>query len=59
VESVFGLSTNLVYIAFSRGTSPALVARWQAKLDEMKADGAFRRIYEKWLPGEEPPGIVP
>lgn len=59
VESVFGLSSNLIYIAFSRDTSKELVARWQAGLDEMKSDGSFRRIYTKWLPGEEPPGITP
>lgn len=59
VESVFGLSTNLIYIAFSRGTSKERVARWQAGLDGMRADGAFRRIYAKWLPGEELPGITP
>jgi polar amino acid transport system substrate-binding protein len=58
VESVLNLSTNMIYVAFSKGTSPELVARWQKRLDEMKADGAFRRIYAKWLPAETPPGII-
>jgi polar amino acid transport system substrate-binding protein len=57
VKNVFTLSTDLVYIAFSKGTSPQLVARWQAALDAMKGDGSFARIYAKWLPGEVPPGI--
>lgn len=56
VQNVFTLSTDLAYIAFSRGTSPQLVARWQAALDNMKRDGTFARIYAKWLPAEVPPG---
>ena len=47
VENVFTMSTDLLYIAFSKGTSPALVARWQEKLDEMKRDGTFKKIYKK------------
>lgn len=58
VESVFNLSSNMIYVTFSKGTSPELVARWQKRLDEMKADGAFRRIYAKWLPSETPPEIL-
>jgi polar amino acid transport system substrate-binding protein len=57
VKSVFTLSTDLVYIAFSKGTSPALVARWQQALDAMKRDGTFARIYARWFPTEIPPGI--
>lgn len=56
VQNVFTLSTDLAYIAFSRGTSPELVARWQAALDDMKRDGTFARIYARWLPAEMPPG---
>jgi polar amino acid transport system substrate-binding protein len=58
VESVFTVSTDLTYIAFSRATSPDLVAGWQNRLDEMKRDGSFQAIYAKWLPAETPPGIV-
>jgi len=54
VESVLNLSTNMLYIAFSRGTSPEMVALWQKTLDEMKAEGAFTQIYTKWLPAEMP-----
>ena len=56
VKNVFTLSTDLAYIAFSKGTSPELVARWQSALDDMKRDGTFARIYARWLPGEMPPG---
>lgn len=57
VKNAFTVSTDLVYIAFSKGTSPELVARWQDALDEMKRDGTFAQIYARWLPGEIPPGI--
>jgi polar amino acid transport system substrate-binding protein len=58
VESVLNLSTNMLYIAFSKGTSPKLITLWQKTLDEMKATGAFRQIYAKWLPDEMPPGVI-
>jgi polar amino acid transport system substrate-binding protein len=57
VKNAFTVSTDLAYIAFSKGTSPALVARWQAALDEMKRDSSFAKIYAKWLPAEIPPGV--
>lgn len=57
VKNAFTLSTDLVYIAFSKGMSPALVARWQQALDAMKRDGPFARIYARWFPAEIPPGI--
>jgi polar amino acid transport system substrate-binding protein len=58
VESVLNLSAHLIYIAFSKNTSRELVALWQKTLDEMKAEGVFGSIFEKWLPGEAPPGIL-
>lgn len=58
VESVFTVSTDLTYIAFSADTATQLVASWQAELDEMKRDGSFDKIYTKWLPGETPPGLL-
>lgn len=58
VKNVFTVSTDLAYIAFSRGTSPELVARWQSALDDMKRDGTFARMYARWLPGEMPPGEI-
>jgi len=57
VKNVFTLSTDLVFIAFSKGTSPALVTRWQQALDAMKRDGTFASIYARWFPAEIAPGI--
>ena len=58
VENVLTMSTDFLYITFSKGTSPDLIARWQEKLDEMKQDGTFRKIYAKWLPAENAPEIL-
>jgi polar amino acid transport system substrate-binding protein len=57
VTSAFTLSTDLVYIAFSKGTPRVLVDRWQDALDAMKRDGTFARIYARWFPADVPPGI--
>jgi polar amino acid transport system substrate-binding protein len=58
VENALTMSTDLLYITFSKGTSPDLAALWQEKLDEMKRDGTFRKIYAKSLPGETAPEIL-
>ncbi|AMV72602.1 hypothetical protein JCM30471_11210 [Desulfuromonas carbonis] len=58
VKSVFNLSTDLTYLAFSRATPEQQVKRWQQALDEMKRDGTFGKIYARWLPAEAPPGIL-
>lgn len=47
------------YIAFSSGTSDEIVQAWQHALDDMKRDGSFARLYEKWIPGAKPPGLLP
>jgi polar amino acid transport system substrate-binding protein len=57
VQSVFTVSSDFAYIAFSKETPPDLVARWQAELDAMKRDGSFNAIYTEWFPGRTPPGI--
>jgi polar amino acid transport system substrate-binding protein len=58
LEEVFTLSTDLAYIAFSKGTSVLIVDEWQMILDEMKSEGIFDKIYTKWLPNEVPPGTL-
>ncbi|MFP4640221.1 MAG: substrate-binding periplasmic protein [Guyparkeria sp.] len=58
VEPVFTLSTDLTYLAFSPDVAGERVARWQAALDDMKADGRFTSIYRQWLPDSHPPGTV-
>ena len=58
IEKVFNLSTNMGYIAFSEGTSPQIVALWQKKLDEMKTDGSFEKIYLSYIPGADMTGLL-
>lgn len=56
VEVVYPYRSSYGYISFWPGTPDAVVRRWQAALDQMKRDGSFGRIYQRWLPGEpEPP----
>ncbi len=43
------------YLAFSLATDPLLVARWQTALDEMKRDGRFAEIFQRWFPGRGMP----
>lgn len=57
VELLFTFMISDCYIAFSLGTSDETVRRWQKTMDEMKKDGTFASIYQKWLPGEAPPGF--
>lgn len=56
-EPIVKISEALLYIAFSQGTPASLVQLWQQTLDEMKRDGAFAVIHQRWLPGVPlPPG---
>jgi polar amino acid transport system substrate-binding protein len=59
VEPVYVVDKAQGYFAFSLKTPPEVVHQWQAALDKMKQDGSFAVIYERWYPGEKPPGIKP
>ena len=43
------------YIAFSLNTPEETVQKWQQNLDDMKADGAFETIWDKWYAGSAMP----
>jgi len=53
LEPVLTVSQTDFYIAFSRDTPPEVVKAWQGKLNEMKQDGSFERIYKSYLPEAE------
>ena len=53
LEPVLTVSETDFYIAFSKDTPPEVVAQWQQKLDELKQDGSFERIYRQYLPETE------
>ncbi|MCH1929166.1 transporter substrate-binding domain-containing protein [Shewanella sp. A25] len=55
VKAVYTVSDNLLYIAFSKGTTEEVIAQWQTTLEMLKQDGTFARIYQHWLPNENPP----
>ena len=57
VEVVLPYRTSYGYIAFWRGTDVQTLQRWQTTLDEMKVDGSFALIYQRWLPGEPQPPL--
>ena len=48
IEKVFDVLTRPLYIAFSKDTPDSVIEKWQKNLDEMKADGTYKRILEKW-----------
>ncbi len=49
VEAQYSFLQHQSYLGFSPATDPVLVARWQAALDDMKRDGSFGRIYQRWF----------
>lgn len=53
LEPVLTVSETDFYIAFSKDTPQEVVAQWQQKLDELKQDGSFERIYRQYLPEAE------
>lgn len=50
IEEVFTYQEHFSYIAISKQTSPAIVYQWQKILDEMKEDGTFWWLSQKWMP---------
>lgn len=55
VEPLHSFMRTYAYIAFSPQTDDALISQWQRTLDEMKRDGSFATIYQRWLPDQEMP----
>lgn len=49
LEKVFEVLDTQLYIAFSRNTSDAEIARWQMALDAMKSDGSYDVIAKKYM----------
>jgi len=50
IEEVFTYTQNSSYIAFSKQTPLAVVQQWQKTLAEIKADGTFWWLAQRWLP---------
>ncbi|HCY84877.1 MAG TPA: amino acid ABC transporter substrate-binding protein [Desulfobacteraceae bacterium] len=48
-EKVFDIKETQLYIAFSKTTPDSVIAKWQAELDKMKADGTYDAILKKYM----------
>ncbi|SMF15844.1 amino acid ABC transporter substrate-binding protein, PAAT family (TC 3.A.1.3.-) [Pseudogulbenkiania subflava DSM 22618] len=59
VSRVMTLDSLDLYLAFSRGTDRNTILQWQTALRDMKKDGTFQAIHQRWFPGEPaPPQVV-
>lgn len=54
IKDLYTFFVSDFFIAFSLEVPDEVVETWQNALNEMKKDGTFAEIYEKWLPGEIP-----
>ncbi|TSA25098.1 ABC transporter substrate-binding protein [bacterium] len=48
LKPVYSLRKTPLYITFNKNTSKDIVKQWQDTLDEMKRDGTFDEINERW-----------
>lgn len=49
LEKVMDVKDTQLYIAFSKNTPDDVIAKWQAALDAMKADGSFDALVKKYM----------
>lgn len=56
IRLVFTFFRTQLYIATSKETDPAIVAKWNRALEQMKKDSTFLDIYRNHYPNVEPPG---
>lgn len=54
VEKVMVLDSLELYLAFSSKTPLAIIRAWEDALRQMKKDGSFQKIHQKWLPYDAP-----
>ncbi len=54
IEEAFVLQSIHLYIAFSNDTADEVVSRWQETLDDIKEEGLYERILEKYTAQEHP-----
>lgn len=55
LKRVFVIKQYDFYIAFSLGTNEKIIQSWRKKFAEMKKDGSFAKILQKWIPGSATP----
>ncbi len=55
IEQLQPLEKIDLYLAFSRGTDRATILTWEQTLRDLKRDGSFRKLYQRWLSGATAP----
>ncbi|UTH73678.1 ABC transporter substrate-binding protein [Chromobacterium sp. IIBBL 290-4] len=55
IELLAPLEKVDLYLAFSKGTPRATIAAWEGVLRDLKHDGSYRKLYQRWLPSASPP----
>lgn len=55
IKPVFVFLRSQLYIAASQNTDPAVVAKWNQALADMKKDQSFQKLHKRYFPGVEPP----
>lgn len=55
IELLKSLEKVNLYLAFSHGTNRATILSWEQTLRNVKHDGTFSKLYQHWLPDEQPP----
>lgn len=50
IEPIYLFSAPELYLAFSRDTPNKIVAAWQQALDELRSDGFYAKMHEKYHP---------
>lgn len=48
IEPVYEVTSEQMFIAFSRNTSDSVIEKWQKVLDAIKADGTYNKIFDKY-----------
>ena len=56
VKLAFNFLKAQLFITFSKGSDPAIVAQWSKALDDMKKDKTFLKLHRKYYPDLDPPG---
>ncbi|NVM79215.1 polar amino acid transport system substrate-binding protein [Duganella sp. SG902] len=59
VEVAFRLDQIDVHFAFSGGTPAATINAWDGALRDMKRDGSFLKLHQKWMKPHQVPADVP
>lgn len=58
IERKLLMERQEIHLAFSRGTSAAVIRRWFGTLRAMQRDGTLTRIHRRWLPNAASPQRV-